>query len=289
MTSTTIDSISNVNCLCKANSYTLLYQGIYNRQVNNYSFSLYKCKNCGLIRVFPIPDISLYTDGYVDSTQDNGEYVPRDKPWCVDLANEIERILSFYSELQKKPVLDVGCNGGELVEQLKARNIQAEGCDVDPVAISYGLKKNLSLFVQDLATQALEQEKYGLIIMNHSLEHIEPAIDVIKNICNALIPGGILQIHVPNYDGWIAKIMKNNWGFLVPQQHIWQFTPETLKYHVESSCPGKVKAVEVCCSTNLEPMGIGLKGLVKRTIISMATKLNKGDEIIATFRKMSDK
>ncbi|MEH1847236.1 MAG: class I SAM-dependent methyltransferase [Nostoc sp.] len=279
-----IDSLKNLNCLCQSNSYILLYTGIYNRQISNYPFSLYRCKTCKLVRVFPIPDISLYTEGY--SKAESGEYLQRDKPWCVELANEVERILSFYPYLQGKPILDVGCNGGELVEQLNARHIPSEGCDIDPLAINYGIKKNLSLFLQDLSSQPLDK-KYGIVIMNHTLEHIVLAIDVIKNICNALIPGGILHIHVPNYNGWISKIMKDNWGFLVPHEHVWNFTPQTLKFHVESSLPGKVEAVEIRCSTNLEPIGTGVKGLVKGSIIFMATNLNQGDEIIATFRKIS--
>ena len=285
MKSQVIDSLQDVFCLCGSNSYTLLYRGVHNRQISNYPFSLYRCKTCQLVRVLPTPDMSLYTKGYSASTADNQEYVPRNKPWCVDLANEVERILSFYPDLQGKPVLDVGCNGGELVEQLNARNIQAEGCDIDPVAINYGLKKNLSLFLQDLSSQPLD-EKYGVVIMNHTLEHIVPTIDVIKNICNALIPGGILHIHVPNYDGWIPKIMKDNWGFLVPHEHVWQFSPQTLKFHIESSLPGKIKTVEIRCKTNLEPVGTGIKGLVKGSFIFMATNFNKGDEIIATFRKI---
>jgi 2-polyprenyl-3-methyl-5-hydroxy-6-metoxy-1,4-benzoquinol methylase len=281
-----IDNLKDAECLCRSNSYILLYKGIYNRQISNYPFSLYKCNTCKLVRVLPIPDISLYTDGYSASTGNSEEYIPRDKPWCIDLANEVEKILSFYPELQGKSVLDVGCNGGELVEQLNARNIKAQGCDVDRVAINYGIKKNLSLFLQDLSSQPLD-EKYGFVIMNHTLEHIVPAIDMIKNIVNALIPGGILYIHVPNYDGWIAQIMKNNWGFLVAHEHVWQFTPETLKFHIESAFPGKIETVEIRCKTNLEPIGTGIKGFMKGSIISMATKLNKGDEIIATFRKIS--
>lgn len=276
--------ITNRDCLCGSNSYVFIYEAMYNRQISDYQFSLQKCNNCQLVRVFPIPDISLYTDGYSASTSDK-EYTPRDKPWCVNLANEVQRILAFYPYLKGESVLDVGCNGGELVEQLNARNIKAEGCDVDPVAINYGLKKNLSLFTQDLSMQPLNR-KYGVVIMNHTLEHVVPATDVMKNIFNSLVPGGILHIHVPNYDGWISKIMKHNWGFLVPHEHVWQFTPETLKFHVESSLPGKVEAIKISSSTNLESVGSGVKKLVKGSIIFMATNLNQGDEIIATFRKI---
>jgi len=281
-------TLNNTPCLCGNTSYFLLYEGLYNRLgLSNYSFSLYQCKHCSLVRVTPIPSISLYTDGYGASTSKNKEYIPRDKPWCLDLANEVEKLLSIYPKLKEKPVLDIGCNGGELVNQLKAKNIQAEGCDVDPVAIKYGCKQNLPLFLYDFSRQSLEP-KYGLIIMNHTLEHIVPAKDALKNICHALLPGGILQIHVPNYGGWIPRIMKEKWAFLVPHQHVWHFTPETLKFHVESSLPQKIETIEIRCNTNLEPKGIGVKSRIKGAIISLTISFNKGDEIIATFMKMVD-
>lgn len=278
------DSVKNP-CLCGSKSYEFIYDGKYNRQISNYSYSLYQCKQCLTVRTFPVPDMSLYTEGYTASTASTKEYLEREKPWCKDLALEIKNILDKNPELKKLPVIDIGCNGGELVEQLNKLGMTAEGCDIDPIAVNHGLKKNLHLFIRDLAEQPLDKT-YGLIMMNHTLEHIVPAREVIKNVCNSLASGGILQIHVPNYRSWISKVMKGKWGFLAPHEHVWQFTPETLKSFIEASLPGQLTSIDIRCKTNLETAeGKGIKIFIKKIIIFAASKFNNGDEIIATFRK----
>jgi len=229
-----------------------------------------------------VPDISLYTSGYRDSTAENGLYVQRDKQWCHTLAKTIENILLENPAILNEPVLDVGCNGGELVEQLVERRIIAEGCDVDPIALAHGRNKGLPVFHYDLSSQKL-RKLYGLIVLNHTLEHIVPASEMINNIYESLLPGGVLYIRVPNFSGWIARMLKEKWGFLVPQEHVWQFAPSTLKSFIKAK--GKFQAIEIHCKSNLEYPGIGIKGWVKEFIKSAAVQLNRGDEIIASFRK----
>src|SRR3989344_7916536 len=144
------------NCLCGAHSYTFVRSGVYQRQVDNYSYSLYQCNQCQTVRVDPVPDISLYTEGYTASTEGKA-YMVREKPWCADLANEIEILLQKNPKLKNQAVIDVGCNGGELVEKLVAKKIIAEGCDVDPVAVNYGISRNLKLFLCDLSEKKLDK------------------------------------------------------------------------------------------------------------------------------------
>lgn len=268
-----------LKCPCGSEAYRLIYKGVSTRTLAvNYSYELHKCDSCELVRVCPIPNISLYTNGYINSTQ-SGEYLIRDKPWCKILAEEIVGFLSKH-ELQASTVLDVGCNGGELVKQLNERGVKSEGCDVDPIAVAFGRSNELNLFVQDLAQEPLKK-KYGVIVLNHTLEHVEELEIVLRRVHDALYPGGLLYIRVPNYDGWIPKLMKENWGFLVPDQHVWQFTPQTLKRHVENA--GSFRILELSSKSNLEYKGTGIKGLVKNSLIAISVFLNQGDELTSVF------
>ena len=277
------DNMKGVPCLCKSCSYSFLYEAITPQYRGSYPFKLYKCEQCGLIRVYPVPDMSLYTNGYGNSTASNGEYIQRAKEWCTTIADEVKIVSSLHPELKQQLVLDIGCNGGELVEALNARGLKSEGCDIDPIAVAHGVKQGLNLFCQDLSLQNLNK-KYGIVIMSHTLEHLVSPNDVLNNIHQALLPGGLLYIRVPNFNGWIAQIMKERWGFLIPQEHIWQFTPQTLKFHVESE--GKFKVVDIRCKSNMEYRGKGrLKSFVKEIIKYSAVMLNHGDEIVAIFRK----
>jgi SAM-dependent methyltransferase len=270
-------------CLCGGREYRLVRRAAYTRAgPEPYPYSLYRCTDCGLVRTHPVPGVSLYEHGYSESTA-GGRYVEREKPWCRVLAGRIDRILAGHPDRRGSAVLDVGCNGGELVEELRARGLQAEGCDVDPVAVGHGAEKGLPLFCRDLSEHPLERV-YGCVVLNHTLEHIVPVGPLLRHVHQALLPGGLLYIRVPNFRGWIARLMGNDWGFLVPHQHVWQFSPRTLRRAVEAG--GRFEAIEIRCRTTMEYPGTGLKGLVKNAIMATAARCDAGDEIEALFRKV---
>ncbi|MBY0516453.1 MAG: class I SAM-dependent methyltransferase [Bacteriovoracaceae bacterium] len=275
--------IQEAVCLCGNKNYNLVYKNTYNRQVRDYKFSLYQCVNCSAVRVDPVPDISLYTEGYTASTESNS-YMRREKPWCKTLSKEVVEIIEDHPSLKGLPVLDVGCNGGELVECMKKDGLNAEGCDVDPIAVEYGKSKGLNLFIKDLASHKLEK-KYSVVTLNHTLEHIIPAQVFMQNIYDSIVKDGVLLIHVPNYNSWISRIMKHKWGFLAPHEHVWQFTPETLKNFILNSSDHKMEVIKIECKTSLEQPGDGVKGFIKKIIIKFSELFDQADEIIATFRK----
>ena len=276
-------AVSNPNCLCGKNFYRTIFKGNTPEYRGNYYFELHKCVHCNLVRTLPIPDIYQYEQGYEASTQSTGQYHQREKPWCLNHAREISKILAQHPNLQSEKVLEVGCNGGEVISILGKMKIAAEGCDVDSVAVEHGKKAGLNLFVHDFSTQELDS-KYGIIFANHTFEHILHLEQAVANISNSLVSGGILSVRVPNYDGWIARIMGYKWGFLVPHQHVWHFTPKSLEHQIESS--GDLKSIEMNCHSGLETVGSGaIKNWLKSRIASLAIALNRGDEIIATFQK----
>ncbi len=276
-------TIPNLNCLCGNNSYSVIFKGTTPQYRGNYYFELHQCQKCNLVRTLPVPDISQYEKGYQDSTKSTGEYYKRQKPWCLNHAQKISKIRAAYPALQSEKVLEIGCNGGEVVSILNEMEIPAEGCDIDSVAVEYGKKEGLILFVHDFSNQELNH-KYGIIFANHTFEHILSLNQSMVNISNSLVSGGILSLRVPNYEGWIAQIMRSKWGFLVPQQHIWHFTPKTLALQVEST--GELELININCRSGLESAGSGvIKNWIKSQIASLAIKFNHGDEIIATFQK----
>ena len=281
--SITDNPLSQTPCVCGSVLYDRVFQGKYQRGLEgDYEFSLWKCRKCALVRTFPIPGVELYTSGYSHSTDTSGEYAAQDKPGNVPLASYLKNLVAASPEIAGETVLDVGCNGGELVVEMQRNGLKAEGCDVDPVAVEYGIKQGLTLFCQDLSFNRPEKN-YGAVTLIHTLEHIVPATGFLENIASALLPGGLLHVRVPNFGGWIPQLMKENWGFLMPPLHVWQFTPDTLQSCVERV--DGLKLAEVKCNRTLEPKSGGMKGLLKNVVMSSAAQFDHGDEIIATFKK----
>lgn len=94
-------------------------------------------------------------------------------------------------------VLDIGCGEGELIELLKARNINARGIEIDQEKVAHCLQKGLSVMQGDadidlahypdsgfdyaVLTQVLQVTKYPNQILKEVLRIAEHAIVSIPN------------------------------------------------------------------------------------------------------------
>lgn len=74
---------------------------------------------------------------------------------------------------------------------------------------------------------------FDVVVLNHVFEHVPDASALLAQIAALTAPGAHLFVNVPNYGGWVPRLMKANWGALWPHQHVWQFTPATLRATVE--------------------------------------------------------
>jgi 2-polyprenyl-3-methyl-5-hydroxy-6-metoxy-1,4-benzoquinol methylase len=178
--------------------------------------------------------------------------------------------------------LEVGANSGDLVAALRRHSVDISGCDVDTVAVEVGQRAGLPLTVADLTEHPPDGE-YDVILVVHTLEHIPDAAALLRNLAASLVPGGLLHICVPNYGGLLPRLMRDDWGFLVPLQHVWHFTPRTLG-SLLSGIP-RLEQLDIRCVHSLEPTGEpGLKGTIKSVLRVLGERIGRSDEIRATFQ-----
>jgi SAM-dependent methyltransferase len=264
-------------CACGGVDYRALRsEGIYQRgKVTNYAYRLYSCQLCALTRTSPVPNQGIY-DGL-----DIGDGDARPRPWLADTASEVAGEIRGYLPGAVR-LLDVGCNSGEMVASLASAGWDARGCDIDPQAVGLGRRAGRDLFVANPETGPLEGS-YDAVTLIHTLEHVLDLSAVLSNVAVALERGGLLHIRVPNYGGLLPLLMGNGWGFLVPYQHVWQFTPSTLRDVVLRT--GVYQPLRVSANTQLEPASIGVKGVAKRGLGALGRRIERGDELRAMFRR----
>ena len=41
--------------------------------------------------------------------------------------------------------------------------------------------------------------------------------------------GGFVLIGVPNFGSLSAKILRNHWYYIIPEEHVWHFSPKSLR------------------------------------------------------------
>ncbi len=145
-------------------------------------------------------------------------------------------------------VLDVGCGSGDHGERLARWLKEREGIDIRPVGVEISqvlgeqAHKRFSAFgghcVQAPAIEgiaSLPPDSVDIVALSSYLEHEVNPLGVLRAVRDALKPGGLGVIRVPNYACWNRRVRQRNWcGFRYPD-HVNYFTPDTLRRMVEKS------------------------------------------------------
>jgi 2-polyprenyl-3-methyl-5-hydroxy-6-metoxy-1,4-benzoquinol methylase len=262
-------------CFCGSRHYVKQLVGRYDRVLGgDYPFKVVCCAECGLARTLPVPDDSQYEDGYSVTTED-GRFTGSDSDaWSENIADFIR------ASSGGRTLLDVGCHVGNLVAAARAREFQAEGVDIDPIATAEGRRLRRAV-----RTRRIEDvtSTYDIVVLNHVLEHVVNLRVFLRHIDRVLAPGGHAFVFVPTYLGLIPRLMGERWMLWVPHQHVWHFTPRTLARTVTAAT--SLRASQITTTGSLEPPSSGLKGQAKAVLTAFARFTQRGDQIEAIFDK----
>jgi len=180
------------------------------------TFQYMQCAQCGLLQICEIP-------------AEMSQYYPKDKYYSLGANGLGERLkkhlsvqgyrnaiatkriknplgvlrallqplpihLSLFEALPHENILDIGCGCGMLLDVLASvgyRNLQG----VDPF-IACDVTKNNGVKLKKGSVYDI-QDRYHLIMMHHSLEHMADHLSVLKKIAQLLHPNGICMIRIP--------------------------------------------------------------------------------------------
>jgi SAM-dependent methyltransferase len=126
-------------------------------------------------------------------------------------------------------VLDVGAAGGAFVEQAGLRGLRAWGIEPAP-SFARHAREVLGADVRPGLVQDHELPDASLdaVTMWHVLEHLAEPGPVLTRLREALRPGGVLCVEVPNAASAVARALGLGWPGLQPEVHVGQFTPDAL-------------------------------------------------------------
>lgn len=181
-------------------------------------FEIYKCSNCGF--------------GSTLNTKLQKNRYHRDETYIEEGAlfrNIFQKRVKIICKLtQPGKVLEVGCSTGLMLQLLKERGWEVLGIEISKKAAHEALKKGIKIIEGKFEDEKIN-EKFDLVILNHTLEHLENPANVLQKAKNLLLRNGLLFIDVPNFGGLSAKLEGKNWPLLLPNEHLWHFTLKSLE------------------------------------------------------------
>jgi 2-polyprenyl-3-methyl-5-hydroxy-6-metoxy-1,4-benzoquinol methylase len=215
--------------LCGSSQRSLIY--------TKDEWKVYKCDNCGLGILNPLPDgdelTALYQKDYFLSHYDNELVL--DSPEMEKRLSQQKHRLRFFRKFKKKgKVLDVGCGCGYFLLACRKKGYDVAGIDISPDAAAYVNKElNIPVYTGEFSNIELPDKTYDVITMWHSLEHIDDPFLCIQNARKWLKDKGILVIDVPNHDGYDARKLSQKWSQWDLPFHFHHFTPRSLALLLE--------------------------------------------------------
>jgi SAM-dependent methyltransferase len=121
--------------------------------------------------------------------------------------------------------LDVGTGDGRLFAKVALKSVGPH--DAIDIKDFREVKPANVTFHKCDAERFKTSKKYDTIIMNHTLEHMENPIGVLKKFHGMLKPGGRMLIAVPNSQGWLGEACVTSAEGGSPHLHI--YTVKLLK------------------------------------------------------------
>ena len=199
---------------------------------------IYQCPECGLICA-----ASEILNGQLspktEARRKKKDYQKKEENWYQTYLEEKTNLLSRFEkrleeiEKRRKPgkVLDVGCGPGFFLEVAQKHGWEIFGLDIlERTLIDASCLLPAShLFYGPLEKAFFQDRFFDTIVFFETLEHMSDLHQTLSRARKILKDDGLLAITVPNRAGWISKMMGKSWFDYQRLQHLYFFTPETLK------------------------------------------------------------
>lgn len=122
-------------------------------------------------------------------------------------------------DLPKGVMLDVGCADGILLNEMESAGWTVQGID------SYdGMQTVPNRIYRSDLLDFIPDERFDLITLIHSFEHMKEPKKVTNKIRNLLKVEGLVLVIVPNYGGSWSKAAGKEWFMLNPAHHYYHYT-----------------------------------------------------------------
>ncbi len=202
------------------------------------------CKQCGFVfnNSFIADPVDFYSRDWGEDRWGDPEnnFINRTKSDAFSWKRMAYIVKNIGRDFNKiKSVFEVGCGDGCNLLPYHLIGKKVVGCDFDANFLAVGRNRGMDLFEGGIENVPAG-DKFDLVMLIHSFEHMSNLDEVVHNVASRLNPGGVVFIEVPGIVNWnqtkkttmsaMGLSSSNNIIGHLQFQHNYYFDLEHLKY-----------------------------------------------------------
>lgn len=206
------------------------------------SARIVKCMNCSLVFLHPKPSEKELKEHYRKEyffskrARDCGytNYL-KDKDNLLKTFRKRKTVIEKYKTSGN--ILDVGCAAGYFLMVMKKLGWHVYGVDISSYMSNiakkrFGLK---NIYNSKLEKVNFRDIRFDVITFWDTIEHLPDPLKELNIARKILKEDGLLVIETQNINNILYKILGKKWHHFKPKEHLYHFSPKTIKILLEKS------------------------------------------------------
>lgn len=204
-------------------------------ELEKNDFSYLKCSQCGMLYMSPRPSVEILSKFYPHSPNYKffNEYI-------FPASREVRREKLFIPRVRKvieacekhkivpDKILEIGAGFGLFCEEMVKTKYFKHVVGVEASDSLYATCKEKGFRIYNGILENLKiHEKFSFIVAYEVLEHVYAPYNFLKVIHDLLLPGGMLMLTFPNYNGFDIGILREK-SDSIDHEHLNYFNEQSI-------------------------------------------------------------
>ena len=211
---------------CPACACVTVHRKLYSKN----ACDVLQCGKCGIGRAecgsFDVH--TYYTEDYFSGRHRDGyaDYRSSEPVLRREFARTVQFIRRFHNGGR---LLEIGCAYGFFLEEAR-RFYDVAGIEIADAAVAFCRSRGLSV-INGVAAEAVFSQlgMFDVIVLLDVIEHLRDPQDTLALCRRHLNPGGVIAITTGDFASLYARLAGRKWRLMTPPQHLWFFTPESIR------------------------------------------------------------